>query len=176
MLLKCHQKSCQTCACRNGGLENAFNCGSTLHNTDCHALSSGLFVSGTDIDATAPIGAWIFQRLKRCLPAPEKSCLHPRLIFLVSLASSGWHPGYLFPTDMVSVCCAVLWLSSLHSRGSGNSNWGEVRFPARKKTKGARICSLFCFFLRRHFEGCMNQKKVGWYLEVSMWKHLYGSI
>lgn len=57
MLLMCHQKSCHMCACRNGGLGNAFNCDSALPNTDCHALSSGLFVSGTDIDTTAPIGA-----------------------------------------------------------------------------------------------------------------------
>lgn len=57
MLLMFHQKSCQMCACRNGGVGNAFNCDSALHNTDCHALSSGLFVSGTDIDTTAPIGA-----------------------------------------------------------------------------------------------------------------------
>lgn len=45
-----------TVFCRNGGLESVFNCNSALHNTDCHALSSGLFVSGTDIDTTAPIG------------------------------------------------------------------------------------------------------------------------
>lgn len=57
MLLKCRQKSCHIRACGNGGLENAFNCDSTLHNTDCHALSSGLFVSGTDIDTTAAIEA-----------------------------------------------------------------------------------------------------------------------
>lgn len=42
------------------------------------------------------------------MPAPEKSCLHPRLIFLASLASSGWHPGYLFPTDVVYISCAIL--------------------------------------------------------------------
>lgn len=62
--------------------------------------------------------------------------------------------SWLFISYIWSLLAVLCYDSPLHFRGSGNSSWEEVRFLARKKTKAARICSLFSFFLRRHLALC----------------------